>query len=218
MCFVRIDISWLGCDENLVRGKKNQVPRSSRIQTWMALGISNHFPFKGLESSNWHNHLLMDVSGSELSHVIPVAVLEVALSKSSWQAVQFLSPPRHPFPAAQSFFWKPKFQKICLNNLKKFEKNSWFSSGMGWVGPGCHFPILCHWHLFVAKLGSEHYGNHQLSWEMGEEVGTTCEMKLYKPVNQYCPWKIGGIWMKISFILLFLIIMWLYSDHHVTCE
>lgn len=117
---------------------------------------------------------------------------------------------RHPdtFSGCTELFWKPKFQKICLNNLKKFEKNSWFSSGMGWVGPGCHFPILCHWHLFLAKLGSEHYGNHQLSWEMGEEVGTTCEMKLYKPVNQYCPWKVGGIWMKISFILLF----WLWCD------
>lgn len=45
----------------------------------------------------------MDVSGSELSHVIPVAVLEVALSKSSWQAVQFLSPPRHLFRLHRAF-------------------------------------------------------------------------------------------------------------------
>lgn len=123
--------------------------------------------------------------------------------------------PPTPFSSCTELFWKPKFQEISLNNLKKVWKNSWFSSGMGWEGPGCRFPILCHWHLFLAKLGSEHYGNNQLSWEMGEEVGTTCEMKLYKPILPLENWRHLN---EDQFYFASLIMMWLYSDHHVTCE
>ena len=113
--------------------------------------------------------------------------------------------PPTPFSSCTELFWKPKFQKISLNNLKKVWKTRDFPRGWDEKGQVAAFPSSV-----IGIFSWQSWAQSTMATISSVEKW---EKRWVPPVrwnyiNQYCLWKIGGIWMKISFILL----LWSWCD------